>query len=243
MAWTPKTGSTTGGATGDGGPPPPIPFRRRRGVLRAEMAKQDADNPITTRARKANPKQATGQKPPGGNHNSEKDQRTQKSIRLGKRWSEIVMAVKAGEYTWQQFCEDRDEEELARGQLRAEDGSFVGRPPSLVPREFHLACQREQKRRFEEIFGSEVLGIAKQYVELCKNNDIPAKDRAKMMQYAMERIFGGIPKDVRINQAEPWEAMVVNVISEDGQDGIPDHLNRRYAGYAERRNDPDEIEG
>lgn len=147
------------------------------------------------------------------------------------------MAVKTGEYTWRDFAESLSEEELIRGQLKDKHGGFVGRPPSYVPREFLLACQREQKRRFEEIFGSEVLGIARQYVELCKDQGIPGKDRAKMMQYAMERIFGGIPKDIRIAQEQPWETVFVNVTN-DGEGTMPDHLRERYERYKERDADP-----
>jgi hypothetical protein len=166
--------------------------------------------------------------------NGQRDERTRIKVRLGKRWSEIVAQVKAGEMTWQEFVDDLDEEELARGQLKADNGTFQGRPPALVPREFLLACQREQKRRFEEIFGSEVLGMARTYVELAKDTSIPADKRAKMLQYAMERVFGGIPKDVRVSTEQPWEQMLMNVITEEGED-MPTHLTRRYAGYAERQ--------
>jgi hypothetical protein len=179
-------------------------------------------------------------RPKGGHKNTrndkpeDRDDRAQIKIKLGKRWSEIVMAVKTGEYTWAEFVDGLKEEELARGQLMAENGTFQGRPPAMVPREFLLACQREQKRRFEEIFGSEVLGMAKAYVQLAKDTSIPADKRAKMLQYAMERVFGGIPKDVRISQEQPWEQMIMNVVTEEGED-MPTHLARRYAGYAERQ--------
>jgi hypothetical protein len=151
---------------------------------------------------------------------------------MGERWLGIVNAVRAGEYTWTEFVDGLDEEELARGQLRADNGTFTGRPPKFVPREFLLAAQREQKRRFEEIFGSEVLGLAQQYIELCKDHSIAPKDRAKLIQYAMERIFGGIPKDIRIAQEQPWEQMVVNIAADSGE--MPEHLSRRYSGYNER---------
>jgi hypothetical protein len=214
----------------------PAPPRRRTRMQRRNAA-DDAAHPLTTEARKALPREATGARPRAGRKEAPDEPRRRVNsvkVTLGDRWSRIIMDIKAGAYTWQEFVDDLDEEELARGQLRADDGSFVGRPPTLVPREFLLACQREQKRRFEIIFGSEVLGIARSYVELCKSNAIPEKDRAKMMQYAMERIFGPIPRDIRVSQEAPWEQTVVNVVS-DGQDGMSNHLQRRYAGYAERQ--------
>lgn len=149
------------------------------------------------------------------------------------------MAIRRGDYTWTEFCEGLDEEELARGQLRSEDGGFRGRPPTLVPREFLLACQREHKRRFEELFSQDVLNVARQYLKLAQNPDLKPEVQAKMLQYAMERVFGSIPKEHKITQEAPWEQMVVNVMR-DGNDGVPDHLARRYAGYRERQGGTEE---
>lgn len=241
MGWTPKRGRPPTGAT----EPAPSPRARRRA-----QRPEDISTPRLDAAAKASPKEATGAKPePGrnnGNRNTvptpeDKDMRVRAKVRLGKRWSEILFAIKAGEYTWREFVDGLDDEELARGQLRSSDGGFRGRPPSMVPREFLLACQREHRRRFEEIFGSEVLDIARQYVKLAQNTNLKEETRAKMMQYAMERIFGGIPKDVRVSQEQPWEQMMVNIVS-DGDTGIPEHLRNRYAGYAERQGSTPEEE-
>ena len=235
MGWTPSSGKQPGVAR-EAAPSPTRAARRR---ARLAAAKGPSTTPLVDAHAVENPRQSTGARPRGGVNTADyeargEDDRTRMKVKLGKRWSEIMFAIKAGEYTWAEFCEGPSEEELARGQLRDSAGGFTGRPPSLVPREFHLACTREQKRRFEEIFGSEVLGLAREYVKLAKDNQIPAKDRAKLLQYAMERIFGGIPKDVRVSQEAPWEQMVVNVIS-DGDDGMSEHLRRRYEGYAERK--------
>lgn len=126
-------------------------------------------------------------------------------------------AVKNGEYTWQQFVESLDDEEVARCQLKASDGTFTGRPPAIVPREFALAAGRELKRRFDDIFKKDVTNIAKEYVRLAQDESIPAKDRAKLMQYAMERIFGGIPKEVFISSEKPWEAVVTSIVDSEDQ--------------------------
>lgn len=160
------------------------------------------------------------------------DDRTQVRVRLGKRWSQIVTEIRRGDYTWQQFAESLTAEELARGQLRDSDGGWRGRPPVIVPREFHLACFRELKRRFDEQFQSHVLDIAEQYVALAQDKEIPAKDRAKMMQYAMERVFGGIPKEVLVKQDAPWESVVTTVVAEDGDEGASWRKDR-YSTYEE----------
>lgn len=173
---------------------------------------------------------------------AEPDERTQIKIKLGHRWSGIVTDIKSGEYTWADFVEGLDDEELARGQLKDVDGTFKGRPPALVPREFGLAVQREMKRRFEEIFSVDVLEVAQQYVNLAKDQGIPAKDRAKMMQYAMERIFGVIPKEVKLTQEQPWEQVFTNVTA-DGTGDMPAHLRERYARYQERDGSSEKDEG
>lgn len=169
-------------------------------------------------------------RPAVGTQDDEADPRKRRRIMLGKRWSQIVTEIKRGDYTWQQFTEGLSAEELARGQLKDSNGRFQGRPQTIVPREFHLACFRELKRRFDEQFQGSVLAIAEQYVELAKDTAIPAKDRAKMMQYAMERVFGSIPKEVLVKQDEPWEAVVVGVVAEEGQQPA-EWRKRRYEQY------------
>lgn len=226
MGWTPRR-NVEGSASGEATPP----RRRRRAVVAA-----GTDDPV-----------ATGIRPRGGKNNQAgygRDERPRDiKVRLGKRWSEIVRDIKAGEYTWAQFVDGLDEEELARGQLKAEDGSFKGRPPTMVPREFHLACQRELKRRFQELFDKDVIKVAKSYLAAAQDESIPIKERHKMLQYAMERVFGGIPKDVRVSAEQPWEQMVASVMRSPEAPEMPDHLARRYAGYAERQGATQDDEG
>lgn len=178
---------------------------------------------------------AHGARPRGGTK-EEGDDRLRPRLRPGKRWSEIILSVRRGDYTWTEFVEGLDEQELARGQLKDIDGGFRGRPPSLVPREFHLACQREMQRRFNELFQSDVIPIAKEYLKMAQSPDLKPETKAKMLQYAMERVFGGIPKELKVSQEQPWETMVVNVMR-DGSDVLPDHLSERYERYKERQGD------
>jgi hypothetical protein len=226
MGWKPTRTDAAGNDDQKAASPTPTPRRRRR---------RPSDTPNLDAATEAVPRPRGVVQPPGKMHGP--DRQTLR-VTLGDRWSRIVRDVKAGEYTWQEFVEELDDEELARCQLRASDGSFTGRPPSFVPREFVLACQRELRRKFEVIFSSDVLEIARQYVKLAQDENLPADKRAKMMQYAMERIFGGIPKEFKVSAEAPWEAMLVNVVSEPGQE-MPDHLASRYAGYRQRAADPD----
>jgi hypothetical protein len=227
MAWTPKRGAQGSAA---GSPTSPAPRRRRASAAKDAAATNIPDTPALP--------PSTGARPSGGKNNQAgfgRDERPRDiKVRLGKRWSEIVGAIKAGEYTWADFVEGLDPEELARGQLKSAAGTFSGRPPSMVPREFLLACQREMKARFEVLFSKEVLGIAEQYLAMAQSPTLKEETKAKMLQYAMERVFGGIPKDIILKQEAPWEQMVVNVMGDDTDREVAPHLARRYAGYKER---------
>ncbi len=235
MGWTPKrSDSGAGSSTGSASPTPPRRRRRQTSVV----AVGTSDTPAVDAAQARSPRTSTNTRPRGGVHDSREqflgeDDRPNVRIRLGKRWSEIVVSVKKGEYSWAEFVEGLDEEELARGQLKDMNGGFKGRPPALVPREFHLACQREMKRRFEELFSQDVLDVARQYLALAQSKDLKPEVKAKMLQYAMERVFGGIPKDVRVSSEQPWEQMVANIMRDDNAE-MPEHVQRRYQGYQER---------
>lgn len=218
MGWTPRRTNDSSAQGSAAGTPSPAPRRRRK--------YPPAEDPAPVR-------------PPGGINDSQgygTDTRSRTQyVQVGKRWSEIIENVRAGHYTWAEFVETLDPDELARGQLKDKNGKFQGRPPKMVPREFLLACQRELKAQFEFLFSKDVLKVTQQYLQMAQRGDIKDETRAKMLQYAMERVFGGIPKDLRISQEAPWESMVVNVMGDDTDREMPEHLRRRYAGYAERQ--------
>lgn len=232
MGWTPRTSNR--GASEEQQPVP----RRRRATPAAEPKPSTVARQRRARVAKAGgvapelharDEHVVESRPEPGVHGAGRPQVT---LKLGQRWSQIITEIKRGDYTWKQFAEGLSAEELARGQLKASDGTFTGRPPSIVPREFHLACFRELKRRFDEQFQSHVLDIATEYVRLAQDKEIPAKDRAKMMQYAMERVFGGVPKEVLVKQDAPWEQVVTTIVAEDG-DEAPQWRKDRYSTYEE----------
>lgn len=201
--------------------------KRRRAATKADAARMPDRNDRIVEHR-----------PKPGVHDEPRDGSPAVKVHLGRRWSKIVTEIKAGAYTWQQFCEGLTAEELARGQLKADNGTFIGRPPTMVPREFHLACFRELKRRFDEEFQGGVLAIAKEYVILAQDKAIPAKDRAKMMQYAMERVFGGIPKEVLVKQDAPWESVFTTIVNDD-TDEVPAWRKGRYEEFTDEEEGSD----
>lgn len=141
------------------------------------------------------------------------DPRERRHVHLGRRWTQIYTEVESGEYTWDEFVEGLDAEELVRGQLKDYRGGFSGRPPSLVPRAFHLACQRELKRRFDEKVQDRLLDATDELIQLSKmNGGLQPKDRAKVLMYLMERVMGPIPKQVNVTTDAGIEGFFAGVL-------------------------------
>lgn len=151
--------------------------------------------------------------PRGGVANTKKDtepdHRPNIEFRLGKRWSQIITEVREGMYTWDEFCEELDPEELARGQLKDRDGRFRGRPPALVPRQFQQACFKEIQRRFNEKVQERLLDATDELITMSKGGGLEPKDRAKILIYLLERVMGPVPKQVTISAGdEGWQGLL-----------------------------------
>lgn len=186
--------------------------RERVRRLRQEREAQEAaevtvvekdDNVITMPVRRT-PSDRVNVPPPG----SKKGKRAASNkVSLGERWNQLRQRIDAGELTWEEFCEELDPEELARGRLKDSNGGFTGRPPTWVPRAFFLACQRQLQERFNEKLQARVLGAVEEYIELSRSVEDPAT-RERMLRYIMERVMGPVPKEVTVSTEKPWEVLV-----------------------------------
>lgn len=108
--------------------------------------------------------------------------------------------------------EDLDDEELRRGQLRASDGTFKGRPPLLVPREFYEAITREMIDRGNATMRSHMEASIGVIAELMTNKRTPARERLAAAQYMLERTAGKIPeKQIVQAQVSKWEQVLDEV--------------------------------
>lgn len=175
-----------------------------------------------------------------GDNPEEPDRRNRINFRLGKRWSQIITEVQAGEYTWAEFAESLEPEELARGQLADKDGGFRGRPPALVPRAFHDACMKELHRRFNEKMQGRLLSAVDELIDLSRRGRMDPKDQAKTLIYIIERVMGPVPKTVEVRQEQPWQ-MTVQGLLRPSVDGTPQQAVTKDR-YAKRRKaiDPSE---
>lgn len=117
--------------------------------------------------------------------------------------------------------EDLDIEELVRGRVRAEDGTFRGAPPKVVPKSFHDACIRELMKRGKELYTDAYLDVIKVFVEIAKDTKQDSGDRLRAAQYVWERIEGKIPQTVNLGAAQdPWQQLIDGIIAEVEDEAI-----------------------
>lgn len=134
--------------------------------------------------------------------------------------------------------EDLDDEEIMRGQIRSADGSFRGRPPKLVPREFAAALAKRQQEMYNGEMGELVVEAWKTLNSVMKNrNPLPGEGaRVQAAKLILERYYGKTP-DVVVNTTQSeWEEKLKRPIK----------IEREYlalpAGYDEDGNKIEEAE-
>lgn len=207
--------------------------RPRRNARQGDNAEYDNVHELFTDEKQQH---VNGMRPPGGKGSTqpkeqrEADTRKQRYVkqRLGKRWSQIHDEVKAGMYTWDEFVENLDAEELARAQLKADDGTFRGRPPEFIPRTFYLACQREMVGRFNRKIQSNFEKATDELIRLGTSDIMDPKDRIKVLQYLIERVVGKIPDKVEVAVADPWETIIGDILAEAPEGvTIPQYMDSR----------------
>lgn len=140
--------------------------------------------------------------------------------RLGKRWSEIIIAVEEGVFTWDEFVATLDDSEIARGQLKDKDGKFRGRPPSLVPRGFFDACTKVLMKRARSEWEKAYLGSVEAMAQIALGKQPGAKvsDVIKASQFVIERMEGKTPEKVEVKISDPFGDMVAGAIAEVSED-------------------------
>lgn len=96
--------------------------------------------------------------------------------------------------------EELDDEELARGYLRAADGSFRG-PPAIIPRAIHTRMMRELFDRAGAELRTNLIKVTKQMVSLATDPDVDPAVRLRASQFVIERLMGKTP-DVQVSVDE-----------------------------------------
>jgi hypothetical protein len=111
--------------------------------------------------------------------------------------------------------EDLDDEELSRGQLKASDGSFRGRPPKMIPQELAQAMRREWLSRAEAKLREALYeGGIGTLTRLATDTTIDPGVQLRASQMLMERTMGKVPDKVQIAAEDPVEALFRNILND-----------------------------
>lgn len=111
--------------------------------------------------------------------------------------------------------EDLDDEEVARGQLKASDGTFRGRPPKTVPMELVQAMRREWLSRAEaklrDALMDKGLGVL---VELAGNELVDPGVRLRAATTIIERTMGKVPERIQLAAEDPVETLFRSILAD-----------------------------
>lgn len=124
-----------------------------------------------------------------------------------------------GELTW----EDLDDEEIMRGQLRSRDGTFKGRPPAMIPKQFATALMDRQRKFLQTEMAHLVVTAYKTIDEVMRKQHPQPGDGARIQaaNLVLQRYLGKIPDTINIKQEiEVWEKKVEKVIIVDDLDNL-----------------------
>lgn len=125
--------------------------------------------------------------------------------------------VKSGKIPWTEL----DNDELSRGQLRDKNGTFSGRPPSLVPREMVGEVRRRLVDVYNDRIQQRLLDAQAVFLDIMTDDTVNPADRLRAAAYVTERLIGKVPDKVEITaEVKPWEGMVSGVLEEGGDDVV-----------------------
>ena len=126
-------------------------------------------------------------------------------VRMTGRYAELLNGIIT--------VEDLDDEELSRGQLKALDGTFRGRPPKVIPNELAQAMRREwlsrAEARLREALYDGGIGV---YVELAKDLTIDPAVRLRAADKIVERTMGKVPDKIELGVEDPVEALFNRIL-------------------------------
>lgn len=120
--------------------------------------------------------------------------------------------------------EDLDDEEIFRGQIRADNGTFQGRPTDAIPRKFYNAAATELMRRFQQRVNEKLEPALKVLEEIANNPKAPADARYKSAVYLIERAAGKVPEKTEMSvEIRKWEEDIEELFYD------PDHSEKESA--------------
>ena len=101
--------------------------------------------------------------------------------------------------------EDLDDEELARGQCRASNGSFHNNPPRMMPKSIHDAMVQQLFVRANAQLRQDLMGAVKSLGQIASGEIYEPQDRIKAAGMIIDRVMGKNADVVIHTQDKPWE--------------------------------------
>jgi hypothetical protein len=141
-------------------------------------------------------------------------QKRRKKTRMGEKWTRVLDELDASGSSMEDFVKTLTPEELARGQLKAKNGHFVGAPPKWVPSEFHKACIRELINRGKRLYQENYIEAIQAMTTLATDPRVEPRDRMRAAQFVIERIEGKVPDRLEVGVSEPWQELLTGIVAD-----------------------------
>jgi hypothetical protein len=116
------------------------------------------------------------------------------------------------------------EDELIRGQRRAKNGKFQGRPPKIVPKAIHDELVRRRLSKAGDLLDESIVDAVLLLRQVVTDDEAQYADRIKAAQLIMDRVMGRAPQTVRLEVEPPWVAALAGAIAEAGPISPPTPL-------------------
>lgn len=105
--------------------------------------------------------------------------------------------------------EELDDEELARGQVRREDGTWTNF--KQVPISVHDRMVRELFDRADTKLKANLVSAVDAMTDIAKGTAYEPADRIKAASWIYERVRGKVPTEVVVSQDRPWEMVMSHI--------------------------------
>ena len=140
-------------------------------------------------------------------------------VRMSRAWVRMERIMKDTGMTMAEFVSQLSVEELVRGRLRDSGGTFRGRPPKWVPREFQQACLHELMTRGQELWLGNYTEAIKALTDIAAGRGpigslATPSERIKAAMAVVERIEGKVPERLMVTTDKPWQTVLDGIVAE-----------------------------
>ena len=107
-------------------------------------------------------------------------------------------------------ADDLDDEELARGQIRLEDGSYTKN--GFVSAEIYAEFKNRLFERGDVLLREAYIDAVKTFAEISKNDSYEPQDRLKAAEFIFTRLRGKLPDVVELKASKPFEDVMMEMV-------------------------------